>query len=272
MQNTDCRAVTPYKNGFVCISVTPPQPWSAATGSRLHLNFITFFTLELKRGCSNPPVRQTDTATPYLYNNTIHYCNICCIFLTQQCAVKNVIIGRYSVLKNVDQRLKAWFWHIQLSLDGTSTHALNSWFSVYWAYPIHPTSTRCQWTLSLPCRKEAKLPHFMSTQLGWLCSYLAERLFGGGKPVAGTALPFGTNSAPRQFLQHSDTDTEKHHAAPLRMRSGCCGDRMTTPTMHAGTGREEGSDVREGRKATEGRKVSGGIKKKLSNAALICHA
>lgn len=52
------------------------------------------------------------------------------------------------------------------------------------------------------------------------------------------------------------------------MKSGCCRDRMTTPTMHAGTGREEGSDVREGRRVE---KVSGEIERKLSNAALICH-
>lgn len=70
--------------------------------------------------------------------------------------------------------------------------------------------------------------------------------------MAGTALPFGTNSVPRLFLQHSVTDTEKHHTTPLHMRSGCCTGRMTTPTMHTGTGREEGSEAREGRNATEG--------------------
>lgn len=69
--------------------------------------------------------------------------------------------------------------------------------------------------------------------------------------MAGTANPFGTNSVPRLFLQHSVSDTEKHHTTSLCMRSGCCGDRLTTPTMHTGTGREEGSDVREDRKATE---------------------
>lgn len=44
---------------------------------------------------------------------------------------------------------------------------------------------------------------------------------------------------------------KKNHTTSLCMRSGCCGDRLTTPTMHTGTGREEGSDVREDRKATE---------------------
>lgn len=104
--------------------------------------------------------------------------------------------------------------------------------------------------------------------------YLAERLFRGGKAVAGTALPFGTNSVPKLFLQHSVADTEKYHKTPLCMRSEFCWDRMTTPTMHTGTGEEEGSDVREDRKTTEIRcgKVSGGIERKLSTAALNCHA
>lgn len=87
--------------------------------------------------------------------------------------------------------------------------------------------------------------------------------------MAGTALPFGTNSPPRLVpAAFSHEIQEKHHTTPLCMKSGCCRDRMTTPTMHAGTGREEGSDVREGRRVE---KVSGEIERKLSNAALICH-
>ncbi len=47
-----------------------------------------------------------------------------------------------------------------------------SWFSVYWTHPIPSTITQCQWTHSLPCRKEAKLLRWMSTRLGWLCSII----------------------------------------------------------------------------------------------------
>lgn len=117
---------------------------------------------------------------------------------------------------------KAWFGHIQLLFDGTSIHAGGaSGRRGFLAHPIPPTNTRCQWTQCFPCTGEAELFHFMSTQLARLCSYSAEHLFGVGRAAAGITLPFGTDSAPRLFLQHSATDTEKHHTIPLSMRSGC---------------------------------------------------
>lgn len=58
------------------------------------------------------------------------------------------------------------------------------------------------------------------------------------------------------------------------MRSGCCSERMTTPTMQNSTGKLAGQQ-REGGYAEQcGDKVEktgGKIERKLSDATLICH-